>query len=207
MLTAEYFIRDINEKKIPNSDDLQLQQFLVDEQTVGDWNMEGLPTDDLSIQNGIMVTRSSRYPLMIDPQSQAITWIKNREQELEKCGYIYTLTNPNLRDALKFPLQEGSPVLIENVENEVDPMLDPLLEKQITIKGRSAILKLGDQEFDFDMKFRLYMTSRMANPHWSPELAAKTTIIDFAVTQSGLEQQLLAKLISREQKSLEDTLN
>lgn len=144
---------------------------------------------------------------MIDPQSQAITWIKNREPELESCGYIYTLTNPNLRDALKYPLQEGAPVLIENVENEVDPMLDPLLEKQITIKGRSALLKLGDQEFDFDLKFRLYMTSRMANPHWSPELAAKTTIIDFAVTQTGLEQQLLGRLISREQKSLEDTLN
>lgn len=47
----------------------------------------------------------------------------------------------------------------------------------------------------------------MPNPHWSPELAAKTTIIDFAVTQSGLEQQLLGRLISREQKSLEDTLN
>lgn len=53
----------------------------------------------------------------------------------------------------------------------------------------------------------LYMTSRLANPHWLPELAAKTTIIDFAVTKSGLEQQLLGRLISREQKSLEDTLN
>jgi dynein heavy chain len=82
---------------------------------------------------------------------------------------------------------DGMPVLIENVENEVDPMLDPLLEKQITIKGRSALLKLGDQEYDFDLRFRLYMTSRMSNPHWSPELAAKTTIIDFAVTESGLE--------------------
>lgn len=51
------------------------------------------------------------------------------------------------------------------------------------------------------------MTSRLANPSWSPELAAKTTIIDFAVTQSGLEQQLLGRLISREQKSLEDQLN
>jgi dynein heavy chain len=67
MLTTEYFIRDLNEKKIPNTDELELTNFLVDEQTVGDWNMEGLPTDDLSIQNGIMVTRSSRYPLMIDP--------------------------------------------------------------------------------------------------------------------------------------------
>jgi len=51
------------------------------------------------------------------------------------------------------------------------------------------------------------MTSRLSNPHWLPELAAKTTIIDFAVTQTGLEQQLLGRLISREQKSLEDTLN
>ena len=169
--------------------------------------MEGLPSDDLSIQNGIMVTRSSRYPLMIDPQSQAITWIKNREPELEQMNCIFTLSNPNLRDALKIPLMEGMPVLIENVENEVDPMLDPLLEKQITIKGRSMLLKLGDQELDYHPKFRLYMTSRMSNPSWSPELAAKTTIIDFAVTISGLEQQLLGRLISREQKSLEDQLN
>ena len=35
---------------------------MVDEATVGDWAMEGLPSDELSIQNGIMVTRSSRWP-------------------------------------------------------------------------------------------------------------------------------------------------
>jgi dynein heavy chain len=91
LLSTEYFENDLNTRKIPNSDDLKLTQFLVDEQTVGDWNMEGLPTDDLSIQNGIMVTRSSRYPLMIDPQGQAITWIRNRERELEQFGYIFTL--------------------------------------------------------------------------------------------------------------------
>jgi len=50
------------------------------------------------------------------------------------------------------------------------------------------------------------MTSRLANPHFSPELAAKTTIIDFTVTQGGLEQQLLGRLISKEQKSLEEQL-
>lgn len=79
-------------------------------------------------------------------------------------------------------------MLIESIENEVDPMLDPLLEKQINVKGRSKTVKIGDQDLDYDDKFRLYMTSRMANPHFSPELAAKTTIIDFTVTQSGLEQ-------------------
>lgn len=96
--------------------------------------------------------------------------------------------------------------MIESIENEVDPMLDPILEKQIIQKGRNKLIKIADQDMDFDDKFRLYMTSRLANPHFSPELAAKTTIIDFTVTQGGLEQQLLGKLISKEQSYLEEQL-
>lgn len=119
---------------------------------------------------------------------------------------IFTLNHPSLKDALKYPLQEGFPVLIESIENEVDPMLDPILEKQIIVKGRNKLIKIADQDMDFDDHFRLYMTSRLANPHFSPELAAKTTIIDFTVTQGGLEQQLLARLISKEQKQLEESL-
>lgn len=205
-LLDEYFHNDIMTKEIPVSEGLQLTKFLVDASTIGQWSLEGLPSDDLSIQNGIMVTRSSRYPLMIDPQSQAYSWIKSREPLLEEQNCIFTLNNPNLRDSLKWPLQEGFPVLIESIENEVDPMLDPILEKQIIVKGRSKLIKLADQEFDYDDKFRLYMTSRLANPHFSPELAAKATIIDFTVTQGGLEQQLLGRLISKEQKHLEDMI-
>jgi len=50
------------------------------------------------------------------------------------------------------------------------------------------------------------MTSRLGNPRFSPELAAKTTIIDFTVTLAGLEQQLLGRVISKEKKTLEESL-
>jgi len=61
-------------------------------------------------------------------------------------------------------------------------MLDPILEKQISVKGRAKLIKISDQEMDYDDRFFLYMTTRLANPLFSPELAAKTTIIDFTVT-------------------------
>lgn len=197
-LINDYFGQDLQSRGIPLTEGLEMTSFLVNQATVGEWNLQGLPSDDLSIQNGIMVTRSTRYPLMIDPQSQAVNWIKRKEPEVVQRDFIYTLSNPNLKDRLKIPLQDGCPVMIENIENEVDPMLDPLLEKQFTSRGRQKFIKIADTEMDYDPNFRLYMTSRLGNPHFSPELAAKTTIIDFTVTQDGLEQQLLGRLISKE---------
>ena len=181
-LLDEYFHQDLITRNIPTSADMELTKFLVDDATVGEWNLQGLPSDELSIQNGIMVTRSSRFPLMIDPQGQAISWIKRRERDIIERDTIFTLNHPSLKDALKFPLSEGWPVLIEQIENEVDPILDPILEKQIIVKGRSKYIKVADTDLDYHDSFRLFMTSRLGNPHFSPELAAKATIIDFTVT-------------------------
>lgn len=67
MLATEYFQNDMKKKGIPVTMDLNLVNFLVDDATIGEWNIQGLPKDELSIQNGIMVTNSTRYPLLIDP--------------------------------------------------------------------------------------------------------------------------------------------
>jgi len=94
--------------------------------------MEGLPSDELSIQNGIMMTRSSRFPLMVDPQGQALKWIVQREAGEE--NWITTLNNPRLKDFLQFLMGEGKPCLIQAVEHELDPLLDPILKNKLLLK-------------------------------------------------------------------------
>merc|ERR1719171_1308720 len=97
------FVADAHKNKLPANETVDLVSFLVDQGTIGEWNLEGLPSDDLSIQNGIMVTRSSRFPLMVDPQGQANRWIKSREAErIERSpkNTVTTLAAKNLKDQL-----------------------------------------------------------------------------------------------------------
>jgi len=200
-------IADCLMRGVPITTGLEIIPFMVDIGTIGDWNMQGLPADELSTQNGILVTRSSRFPLMIDPQGQALNWIRNKEASNMPIFGQTTLTDPKLKDKLEGCMSDGLALLIIGVEEEIDPMLDPVLEKQFTLKGKRKIVTVSDKQMDYDDKFMMYFITRLPNPNFSPELQAKTNVVDFTVTQKGLEEQLLGKVIGKEQKALEDQLN
>ena len=102
---------------------------------------------------------------------------------------------------------DGKTFIVIGVEDEIDPMLDPVMEKQFIKKGKKLFVNVSDKMMDYDPKFMMYFITRLPNPSFSPELQAKTTLIDFTVTQKGLEEQLLSKVIGKEQKALEEQLN
>lgn len=123
---------------------------------IGKWLLEGLPNDELSKQNGIIISASSRYPMMIDPQGQALTWIIRRESGvLPASQWITNLNDKYMKDKIGNCIEGGDACLIQNIENEMDPMLDPVLEKQYVQTGRQKKIKLGDADLDWDDHFRL----------------------------------------------------
>ena len=198
--------KDLKDKKIPLTVNLDLTEFLADIGTIGDWNLEGLPTDPLSIQNGILVTRSSRFPLLVDPQGQALRWICNHEEKNLPPFGVTPKSHPRFREHLEFCLGEGKTMIVTGVEEEIDPMLTPVLEKQITIKGKSKFVTIAGKACDFMDDFMIYLVTRLPNPHFSPEDQSRCTMVDFTVTQKGLEDQLLGRVIQKEQRSLEESL-
>ena len=99
-------------------------------------------------------------------------------------------------------VEQGKSVLIENLENAIDASIQPIYARQIIKRGRTSIIKMGDKELTLDPKFNLFLHTKLSNPHYPPEIQAEATLINFTVTEAGLEDQLLTLVVRKERPDL-----
>ncbi|XP_026815944.1 dynein heavy chain 7, axonemal-like [Rhopalosiphum maidis] len=199
------WVKKISENEIICSKDFQLSAILGQPVVIRAWNVAGLPTDLFSIDNGIIVMNARRSALMIDPQGQANKWIK--KMEMENSLNTIRFSSPNYITILEHAITSGQPVLLENIYEELDPILDPVLLTQIFLTGGTYCLTLGDSVIEYNHNFRFYITTKLKNPHYLPEVAVKVVLLNFMITPIGLEDQLLGEVVAKDRPDLETVKN
>ena len=199
-LWRDSWLPDIVEKQIPYTDGIDPLVVLATAADQATWKTEGLPADRVSLENAAVVVSCNRYPLLIDPQLQGQKWIKGREgSEM----ITIQLSQRNWLKKVEMAVSNGNVLMIEAIGQDIDAILDPLLSRQFVKKGKSYTVRLGAEDVELSPSFKLYLQTKLINPHYKPETAAQCTIINFIVTEGGLEDQLLAMVVKFEKPDLE----
>ncbi|XP_055685262.1 dynein axonemal heavy chain 8-like [Lutzomyia longipalpis] len=191
----------LTEYKLPCQEEQKLEEFFIDPSVVSEWILHGLPQDDFSTENAILVTQATKFPLLIDPQAQGVEWIEAMEKKNDLLVLQQNMKGFQMH--VEDAIEAGRVVLLKDVEEKLDPCLTNVLEKNLLKSGTMFKVSIAGKEVTWNDNFRLYVATKMENPHYSPEISTMVNIVDFKVTLTGLENQLLSRVIRYEKAELE----
>uniref|UniRef100_A0A2P2HXP1 Dynein heavy chain, cytoplasmic n=1 Tax=Hirondellea gigas TaxID=1518452 RepID=A0A2P2HXP1_9CRUS len=165
------------------------------------WTANALPADELCTENAIMLKRFNRYPLIIDPSGQATEFIMNEysDKKITKTSFLDDSFRKNLESALRF----GNPLLVQDVEN-YDPILNPVLNRELRRTGGRVLITLGDQDIDLSPAFTIFLSTRDPTVEFPPDLCSRVTLVNFTVTRSSLQSQCLNQVLKAERPDIDD---
>ena len=82
---------------------------------------------------------------------------------------VFKQSEANLLRSLELAIQFGKSVLLENIGEELDPALEPILLQQKIKQGSGYVIKIGDKSVSYNETFKFFLTTTLPNPHYSPE--------------------------------------
>ena len=198
------WLRQIKQLGIPHTQNFQFCDFLSTPATTRVWQVDGLPVDNFSTENGVMITKGSRWVLSIDPQTQANNWIRNT---YKKNLIVLDMTDPKYIEKISNAVRQGKVVLLQDVGEQLDPSLDNLFAKSLVKSGGELVVKIGDNEIPYNNKFKLFITTRIPNPTYTPEVSTKVNVVNFSIKEQGLREQCLGIVVQEKQPTIEQHKN
>lgn len=189
-------------KQMVRDESFSFIKFMCTESQLLKWKTEGLPADELSMENAIMLRNTVKTPIIFDPATQATEWLKSTLKNEESAVEFLNQNDPKYNTKLEIAIRFGKTCVIEEVDG-VDKMLFPVLRKDLIHQGPRWVVQCGDKTVDFNDGFRLFFATRDSFLDIPPNAAPLVVIVNFTVTKSGLESQLLSITINFEEPELE----
>ncbi|XP_042221258.1 cytoplasmic dynein 2 heavy chain 1-like isoform X2 [Homarus americanus] len=180
--------------------DFDLRKFLSSEREQLQWKAEGLPSDQLSIENALVILQTEMRPFLIDPSSRATTWL--REHLRGSTVEVTTQQDAKFATTLELAVRFGKTLIIQEVD-KVEPLLFPLLRGDLINQGPRYVVELGEKTLDYNENFHLFLVTRNPDPELPPDAVSILTSVNFTTTRAGLTGQLLAATLQVEKPELE----
>ena len=160
-LLRVHWMPDVQERRIRLLDTFHPLRLLANEATIARWTTEGLPADSLSQENCAIIATSRRWPLIIDPQLQAIEWLKSHCRKISTAPRIFLAPSTSQMEAsnadtgstepsfsskevtilratqetcleeIKQALSLGEIVILNNLNEKIDPVIESILSRSL----------------------------------------------------------------------------
>ncbi len=166
------------------------------------WKAQGLPGDDLSSENAVIILNTMQYPLIIDPATQATDWLLKYHAAQGTSVEVTTQQDAKFIQKLELAVRFGKTLVIQEVDR-IEPLIFPILRKDLQRQGPRWCVTIGEKTIDFSENFRLFLVTRNPMMEIPPDAMPLVAQVNFSVTRSGLEGQLLGKTIQHEKPELE----
>ena len=82
----------------------------------------------------------------------------------------------------------GKILFIQGIGEIIDNIFDPVLHKNIETRGGIKVVVIAGAVVEYNKDFRLYLSTTLSAPHYSPETLNKVNLLDFSITDEGLKE-------------------
>ena len=125
----------------------------------------------------------ARWPLLIDPQGQANRYVKNMAKSIMQDNFeVIKESDSNFLRTLENGVRYGKWIILENIGETLDATLEPILLRRTFRQGSQMMMRIGDNNVPYNDTFRFFLTTKLSNPHYAPEVCVKVTLLNFAIT-------------------------
>jgi dynein heavy chain, axonemal len=198
----------LDEEKILYNKHYSVSKIIGNPFKIQDWIINGLPSDNGSIDNAIILFETNKQILFIDPQKQAISFLNKLYKQdfciFKKAESLSGGSSNSVKEAaanfsfIENCIKNGKILVFDYISFDISSEADMLLNAEIVNLPNGKVLRMNEQDIPLHPKFKFYLVSYLENPSFNPDLYGKILIINFSVTKSGLSEQLLSVIVKEE---------